>query len=444
MIYFDITDIIAYAQAHQHVSGIQRVQIRVLQEIHRLHGNHDVRCGYRDAITNRYHAACINDLFPEADGALQVVLKRVEHIRSGWPLSKVFVRSHLTGHQHHKIRRGIVKARMYAAAFLRMLATPGKLRTRARVVRQLQPRDTLVFLGASQLSPELLSFVAQHRQQGGRVIQMMHDLIPHFAPQFFPPDHRKSYEHFLRDALNYATDFICVSRSTERDLRTLPHHPGTQIVTIPLAHEFSGFQRGQRGITSRHPHVLSATQNTPYVVCVGTIEIRKNGVQLLEAWRHLIRDCKAGRQPPPPHLIFAGKSGWQTESFFRILEARPELAQHVSLLPDCSDQDLAYLYEHCLFTIYPSLYEGWGLPVGESAWFNRLCVASNRSATPEVCGDLMVYFTPDDVNDLMAKVLLLLQNPAFLAGKEATLQKAQLRTWHHVAKDICQFMNIAI
>lgn len=442
MIYFDITDIIVYAQAHQHVSGIQRVQIRVLQEIHRLYGNRNVRCGYRDAVTDRYHAACINDLFPKADEALHTILKRVEQIRGAWPLSRVVVRRQLTAHQHHKIRQSLLKTKMHAAAFLRMLAEQGKMRERARVVHQLHPHDTLVFLGASQLSPELLRLVMQHRGQGGRVIQMMHDLIPYFAPHFFPPDHRASYERFLQDALNYTTDFICVSHATERDLRTLPHHPDTQIITIALAHEFAGFQRGQRGITTHHPQVLHATQHSPYVLCVGTLEIRKNGTQLLEAWQRMRQAPSAPNQPPTPHLVFAGKSGWQIESFFHTLNAHPDLAQHVSLLTDCTDQDLAYLYEHCLFTIYPSFYEGWGLPVGESAWFHRLCVASNHSAIPEVCGDLMVYFEPDDVNDLIAKALLPLQNPEFLAGKEAAIQQAPLRTWQNVAKDICQFVNL--
>lgn len=442
MIYFDITDIIAYAQVHKHVSGIQRVQIRVLQEIHRLYGSRNVRCGYRDAVTDRYHAACINDLFPETDAGLQTILTRHEQIRHAWPLSPILVKQRLVPHQRHKIRRSLLKTRLYAAAFLRMLAEPGKMKDRAHVVHRLHPHDTLVFLGASQLSCELLALVMRHRQQGGRVIQMMHDLIPHVAPHFFPPDHRASYERFLQDALSYATDFICVSRSTEHDLRTLPHRAGTQIVTIALAHEFAGFQRGQRGITTHNPVVLRATQNTPYVLCVGTIEIRKNGAQLLEAWRRMLQAPQAPNQPRIPHLVFAGKPGWQTDTFFRTLNAHPELTPHVSLLTDCADQDLAYLYEHCLYTIYPSLYEGWGLPVGESAWFNRLCVASNRSAIPEVCGDLMVYFQPDDVNDLIAKALLPLQNPGFLASKEAAIQQTPLRTWQDVAKDICQFVNL--
>ena len=52
-----------------------------------------------------------------------------------------------------------------------------------------------------------------------------------------------------------------------------------------------------------------------------------------------------------------------------------------------SDRELAYLYQRCLFAAYPSLYEGWGLPVGEAAWFGKYVISSNATSLPEVCGD---------------------------------------------------------
>lgn len=306
---------------------------------------------------------------------------------------------------------------------------------RAHVVRRLAIRDKLVFLGSSQLPLQLRQMAIQHRDSGGEVVQFMHDLIPHLAPQFFPTDHVSSHRQFLDDARLYTSRFFCVSHSTEDDLRTLTFRTTPRITTIPLAHEFAGFQRGQRNVAASSREVLAFTQKHTYVLCVGTIEIRKNGARLLKAWQNVLKQ-QSMRTAPPPHLVFAGKLGWQIQEFLEVLHGDPDLAQHVTLLSNCTDQDLAHLYEHCLFSVYPSLYEGWGLPVGESAWFQRLCLASASSSIPEVCGDLMIYFNPEDVIDLTLKLNHLIENPAIVADKEEAIGQAHLRTWQSVARDV--------
>jgi glycosyltransferase involved in cell wall biosynthesis len=73
--------------------------------------------------------------------------------------------------------------------------------------------------------------------------------------------------------------------------------------------------------------------------------------------------------------------GWGAERFFQKLEAEPDVARYVTLLHHVSDNDLAVLYQKSLFTLYPSLYEGWGLPVAESLAYGKVCIASGNSHT---------------------------------------------------------------
>jgi glycosyltransferase involved in cell wall biosynthesis len=97
-----------------------------------------------------------------------------------------------------------------------------------------------------------------------------------------------------------------------------------------------------------------------------------------------------------PLLVFPGKYGRGGAEFQSLLASDADLAQSVRVLRSPSGADLAWLYQHCLFTVYPSQFEGWGLPVGEAARFGKYCVASLTTLVPEVCGDLLVYVDPHD------------------------------------------------
>ena len=102
-----------------------------------------------------------------------------------------------------------------------------------------------------------------------------------------------------------------------------------------------------------------------------------------------------------------------------------------------SDYDLAFLYQHCLFTIYPSFAEGWGLPVGESLGYGRPCVASKVTAIPEVGGSLCKYFDPLDLEDGYAVVSAILSNRGDLAAWAARVKKQfKPKTWNDFSSEL--------
>ena len=97
-----------------------------------------------------------------------------------------------------------------------------------------------------------------------------------------------------------------------------------------------------------------------------------------------------------------GRLGWHADDFLEQYVATQGLSGKVSLLSNSvSDQDLARFYDHAEFTVYPSRYEGWGLPVSESLAFGRVAITANNSSLPEAGGDLASYFTSDDVGDFV-------------------------------------------
>jgi glycosyltransferase involved in cell wall biosynthesis len=172
-----------------------------------------------------------------------------------------------------------------------------------------------------------------------------------------------------------------------------------------------------------------ATTSLParYVLLVSTIELRKNHRLLVRVWQRLLERHGANLVP---NLIFAGKIGWLVEDLLADLEASNYLNGKIILLRSLSDAQLQQAYRSCLFTVFPSLCEGWGLPVAESLAHGKFCVASNHTAIPEAGGNLIDYFDPLNEDDALAKIERPLIEPGYLAAREAQLRaEYRPRTW---------------
>jgi glycosyltransferase involved in cell wall biosynthesis len=105
-----------------------------------------------------------------------------------------------------------------------------------------------------------------------------------------------------------------------------------------------------------------------------------------------------------------------------------------------SEADLRWLYSACLFTVFPSFFEGWGLPVGESLWFGKACAASNTSSIRAVGREFCVYFSPYDRDAIKAAVRRLL-DPELRRSFEGKIEAARLRTWAEVASDLARIIK---
>mgnify|MGYP001305149351 CR=1 FL=1 len=198
----------------------------------------------------------------------------------------------------------------------------------------------------------------------------------------------KKFTVFLNRSRSFASQYICISEATKNDLLDYLSNFNSDVPakTWPLAHEFEGYRRNEKHVQPPGPELLKKIQK-PFVLCVGTIEVRKNGIALLKVWQRLLKELG----DKTPQLVFAGKYGWKIKPFQDFLQSDTALQQVVTIIPQATDADLAALYQKCLFFVYPSLVEGWGLPVGEAAWFGKYSVVSLSSSLPEVCGDFVDY-----------------------------------------------------
>jgi glycosyltransferase involved in cell wall biosynthesis len=256
-------------------------------------------------------------------------------------------------------------------------------------------------------------------------ITAIHDLTPILFPQYHRWHSQLLQKLFLQSILRRASLILSNSRHTTRDLEQ--HYPFTQgrIATIHLGPQ-PGFQPQRSRDFLEAQHIRQA-----YWLAVGTIEPRKNLVRLLAAYR-LFRERTAESAP----LVIVGQRGWKAEAFYEALEAHP-FREDILLVGFVPDQALAELYSHAIGLVYPSEYEGFGLPVLEALACGCPVICSAVSSLPEVGGELAYYVDPYDVESIAQQMMALhaLPAPARADLKAAAAAWAAGFSWQRYARE---------
>jgi glycosyltransferase involved in cell wall biosynthesis len=289
--------------------------------------------------------------------------------------------------------------------------------------RQVRPGDIVVSLGASWGFPRYMKYIAQaKRRYGIRFAMLVHDTIPIENESFVEPRHVLKFRTWLQEAMANADTALAVSNYSRDTLFALAAGAGWPLPRLEVLGPGAGFCK--RPIAGER---MTISLPKRYVLFVSTIEIRKNHRLLVRVWRRLI---ERHGEDAVPVLIFAGQIGWMVDDLVADLAASGYLGGKIGLMPKLSDAELNQAYWSCLFTVFPSLCEGWGLPVAESLAHGKFCVASDRTSIPEVGGDFVDYFDPSNDDDALAKIERALFEPGYLAAREARLEaEYRPRTW---------------
>ncbi len=321
-------------------------------------------------------------------------------------------------------KRSLLAFRELLKSLLALLAKPGaplarlgegSIRLTTEQVKFAQG-DIFVALGSSW---GLLNAAAgRHvkKRYGLRFAVLIHDLIPELYPEWTARDGVAPYRAWLREVVPYADDIFAVSKHSANDLvqrMKAWNKPVSTPVVLPVGHRPRYHADLPPGADARETPF-----NRPFVLFVSTIEVRKNHALLFRVWRRLLDTMPAGSVPD---LVFAGQVAWLTADLMVQIENANWLDGHIKLVESPSDSELVALYEACTFTVFPSLYEGWGLPVTESLSFGKTVAASNRSAIPEAGGDFCCYFDPENVDDAYNVIRSLIEHPERVRQLEAEI-----------------------
>lgn len=260
----------------------------------------------------------------------------------------------------------------------------------------------------------------------------LHDLVFRFHPDTVSWANRLFLQVMTRRFLQAADAIIAVSECTKRDAQRLY---GIADSKISVVHE---------GVHERfqpcRPDAVTAVRRryglpARYLLFVGTVEPRKNLAVLLDALVALKRRISDGAGGANvPKLVIVGKKGWLSGGFFRRLR---ELALEPGVvLPGfVPDDDLPAVYSGAACFVFPSLYEGFGLPVLEAMACGAPVICSNASSLPEICGDAALLFDPRSPAELTTIIERVLADAA-LRGElvERGLRQAAKFTWQRTAE----------
>jgi glycosyltransferase involved in cell wall biosynthesis len=245
------------------------------------------------------------------------------------------------------------------------------------------------------------------------------------SPILHPETHERGqvmyHRHVLPLVLQRADAIVTISESSKKDILSCYKVPEGKVQVIPLG--VDGHFVPDSGVENS----FTATLPERYILNIGTLEARKNLPRLLEAY------ALARRKGLTHKLLIGGARGWRLSDLAGIVE-KYQLEEDVVFLGFVEDADLPLLYGRADFFVYPSIYEGFGMPILEAMACGTPVITSNCSSMPEVAGDAALLVAPLDVEELAGRMLELAGDSELRASlRQRGLARAADFTWQKTA-----------
>lgn len=264
---------------------------------------------------------------------------------------------------------------------------------------------------------------------GFHVVTVCYDMIPYLFPHFYTIAYtRKTLFPYFVDMIWTTDHFICISESTQKDLQ--------EFASKECAVQKLSTSVIKLGCTI--PHQTGESTKNQFCLAVSTIEPRKNYDLLYRVWLTLIE-----RSPEnTPMLIIVGKVGWCSQDLVYSLKNDPRVKEKIVIKESISDQELHDLYTSCLFTLYPSFYEGWGLPIVESLGRGKICVSSDGSSMREASQNMAIHLPPHDVTQWANVVSKLVDDSSYRSEIEKNIiENYKTPSWQNTTSEVLEIIN---
>lgn len=292
--------------------------------------------------------------------------------------------------------------------------------------------DILLSLGATWGFPNFSESLEQVRASGVCVKRMIYDLIPAIKPQWVTPNCMNCFVQWARDLLSGSDTVFTISDFSRNEINNYCKETPTikvpEIRVLRLGDVLNSSFRD----TAPRPRFIPTR---PFFLCVSTLDVRKNHRLLYDAWSIL------AQQDPLkcPDLICIGVPHLYVNTLLREIRYDRLVNRRIHILNNIPDIELSWYYQHCKATIYPSRYEGWGLPVAESLGLGKICLASNATSIPEISKDGPEFFDPMDAHQVAKLIQRVLEDQEWVEGKEKNIRACFKSTeWSQTAQQITQ------
>ena len=270
-----------------------------------------------------------------------------------------------------------------------------------------------------------------------RFIHFAFDMIPSLFPGYVVDWLPGAFNSYQEKVFSIAEGIISISESTKHDVLQFIKERGIAnsplIQTVRIGEDIEGDNNYDN---TNPPELLKEKVNEEFILTVSTFEARKNYTSLF----YVIKEAKL-RGVKIPKIIIVGRDGWLTDNIRYAMAADRDALESITILNNVNDRELDWLYKNCRFTIFPSFYEGWGMPVAESLSYGKLCLSSNTSSMPEIAGDLIEYFSPYNTGEILEKITKYLDD-SVLKAKVNKIESSYHRTsWNDMFIEVSSFVD---
>lgn len=303
-----------------------------------------------------------------------------------------------------------------------------------RVARDCRNENIdLFFAPTSYIIPTLLP-------KNIKVIIIVHDLVAFL----FPVTHNKKAtlieKLFLKKAAKRADKIIAISENTKTDLLQRFNLPSEKVAIIYAASSdiFKAISSSPMDKSKLTDFAKQTNLPKNFFLAVGTLEPRKNYLNLMKAF------SLVEREHPDYHLIIVGQKGWDHEPIYEEIKSG-YLQKKVHLLGYLSTTSLANLYNLARALVFPSFYEGFGIPPLEAMQSGCPVITSNTSSLPEVVGESAILVDPQSYTEIAGAMLKLIENPDLCATlSQQGLLQAKKFSWEKSARELLEIIRTGL
>jgi glycosyltransferase involved in cell wall biosynthesis len=254
---------------------------------------------------------------------------------------------------------------------------------------------------------------------------IVHDLAFLHHPSSYKKNHIWYLKRYMPDFLKKASGIATVSDFSKKDLVKQYHLDPSAIKVVynGVRSSFGSFDRNREIVKIRY------TEGMEYFIYIGAIQPRKNLLQLLKAFSVFKKRMQSNMK-----LVFAGRMAWKNENFVSLLKSYKY--RHDLVFTDyLEDSELADLLSASYALVYPSLFEGFGVPVLEAMKSGVPALTSENSSMQEIAGDAGLYFDPNNYNDIAEKMMMIYKDETLrIRMIEDGKRRAENFSWEHTAE----------
>lgn len=284
--------------------------------------------------------------------------------------------------------------------------------------------------------PNFIAELERCHKQGVRLVQVLHDMSPIVVPQFSNSGNAvETFPIYCRRILPICSLVLSVSKNSEQDALVWLKVHKLKVPPMRVFRLGDDIKIFEPEYPDDAVFACSGLKGQDFILCVGTIELKKNH----QLFYYVYKLAKA-RGIELPKLVLAGRRGWMTEATYELMTKDPEVKDRFVFQLNKSDEQLAWFYNNCLFSVLPSFYEGWGIPIAESLARGVPCLCSNTSSMTEIAEDFVEHFSPASTDECLAGIQRWLDPAKLEKLREHTKQYKQY-SWNDSFTQIKQYIK---